>query len=181
MEGASPPDSQLGRHYIAEPLSNLNNYHLPLSPQYPPPWQLPTANGSSSWDQAPQDSTLVGPDPGQPWIQPNRPPVSIGNIGKRKRGTLSGGASSVGGFGPLPSGDTTTEASFTSEPLPQPTRSSRRNAASNVWAFAQPLNSFEPLLEDQQLTSLEPINTSKPNTPWFGCKLCPDLGCVASC
>jgi hypothetical protein len=175
MEKSSPPNSQPNRSYIAKPLSDLHNYHIPSSPHYPSPWQPPTAN-----------KTLVGPgglNPGRlPCTQPNRQSVLPSNTGKRKRDTSSGEASSVGGFGPPPSGENTTEASSPSELLPQPAQRGRRNAASNVWVFAQPLNSSKPLPDDQQPTTLEPCSAKKPDTPWFGCRLCPDSPeCIVSC
>lgn len=177
MLGASPPNSESGHRYAAEPLSNLNNVppHLHNShfppPQYPLPWQPTTINDSNRWNQSPQGifpSTLVGPGL-----------IPTGNSGKRKRATPLGGASSVGGFGPLPPNNTVAEGNPSPGwPPPLFNLHGRRNAASDVWAFAHPLTSINPPPENQQLMPLEPRDANKPKTPWFGCMLCFKFGCV---
>ena len=188
----NPPE--LNHHYAAKPLSNLSNVypqlrnpHLAPPPHYPSSWRPTTLSEFNNWNQSPQGmfpSTLIGPGsnpnllPSHP--QPRQPgAASTNNSRRRKRGAPSGETSSVGGFGPLSPGNTGTEASSSSPSLPPlGTLGGRRNGASDVWAFARPLASTEPPPEDQWPTSLEPYETTKPKTPWFGCKFCSEFGYV---
>jgi hypothetical protein len=178
---------QLDHFRFAEPSSNLNHIHPHLrNPRLPPPshysssWQPKTVDEFHRWNQSPQGMFPLTPiGPGQNSKPLTRPlpgsrldATSTDNPGKRKRSAPSGDASSVGGFGPAPS----TEPG----PPPQssPTPVGRRNAASDVWAFVRPLTSTEPPPEDQWPTSSASHNTTKPKTPWFGCNLCSEFGCV---
>lgn len=203
MAGASPHsihsfNSELGHRSATghEPLSNLgsihshlHNHHFPL-PQHHPPSQRPTTlNEFITWNHSPQGmypSTLIGPglNPSllpQPQPQPlsNAAAASTDNPRKRKHNTPSGETSSIGGFGPLPSGGNGTEARSPSLSPSPSALSCRRNAAIDAWAFARPLMSDETPPDDQWPMSSEQYGPHKPRTPWFGCKLCSDFGCAA--
>lgn len=149
-------------------------------------------------------SVLVGPgqnpDP-LPHSEPRHPfhtgatptnPFHAGatptNPGKRKRAAPippapipptpipPGVPSSVGGYGPLPPGETVMGPS---PPGPPPPGSHpRRNGAYDVWAFARPLGSNDILPASQWPASLESHLTSKPKSTWFGCILCTQFGYV---
>lgn len=180
-------------YYIAEPLSNLSDIHtqphgnpFPSLPQYPPSWRPANLDEFSSWDMSHRGMfplTPVGPgqDPDRPpHPQPAPPPnpgvAATSNPRKRKRTTPPNTTSSVGGFGPLSPGGTTTGSPTPSPPPPTP--DGRRNGASDVWAFARPLTSTDEPPADQWPTPSEPTRATKPKTLWFGCKLCSDPGCV---
>lgn len=204
MVGASPHpihpfNSELGHHsatgYMHEPLSNLggiyshlHNQHFP-PPQHQPPSQRPTTlNEFISWNQSPQGlypSTLIGPGLNPdllPCPQPQPPSntrvASTDNSRKRKRNTSPGETSSIGGFGPPSPGDNAADARPPSPSPPPLTSKARRNAASDVWAFARPLTSDDAPPNDEWPTSSEPHSINKLKTPWIGCKLCTEFGCV---
>jgi len=162
--------------------SNLNSIH----PQnLPSSWRPTNMSEFNCWDRSPEGThpvILLGPGLNPdllPCPQPNHPSntdtASANDSGKRKRGAPSGKTSSIGGFGPLP-GDA--EASSSSQLPPPFTSSGRRNAASDVWAFARPLISTETPPEDRWPVFSGLHNTSKPKTPWFGCTLCSEFGCL---
>ena len=185
-----------GHIHTAPPLSNLANanpqLHEPhLPPCYSSSWRPETIQEFNSWNVSSQGvfpSTLVGPgrnpDPlphPQPHPRPQHPlntsTTPANNPGKRKRTTPPGEAGPLSGFGPLPSAREATTETQSSGPSPPPfTPYRRRNAASDVWAFARPLSSSEKPPADQWPASPESDHTSKPKTPWFGCKLCTKFG-----
>jgi hypothetical protein len=169
----------------------------PFNPHFPPPahhphppsWRPATIDEFNGWNQSPQGtfpSTLIGPglNPDllprpQPAHQSNTGASSTGNTEKRKQSAPSAKNSPVGGFGPSSPNDMTMGvSSLCQSTLPLFPSTGRRNAASDVWAFARPLVSAEPLPDDHRLTPLEPCDASKPKTGWFCCTLCSEFGCV---
>lgn len=185
-----------GPSHTTPQLSNLTNVHPQLHdprlpPHYPSSWRPRTIEEYNRWSISPQGMfplTLVGsgqnPDP-LPHPQPRHPPNSgttpAGNLGGQKRTTRLGETSSFGGFGPVPSPrEAATETDSQSPPPPPFSSYYRRNGASDVWAFAHPLDSSDKPPVDQWPMSPEPNRTSKPKAPWFGCKLCAKFGCGVS-
>ena len=184
-------------YHVAEPSSNLSDISIPCDPHFPPQppysphWRPANYAEFNTWDVSTQGmfpSTPVGPgqNSGQPSHPQRGPPSNSGavptsNPRKRKRTTPSNrSSSSVGGFGPLPPGETATEPSSPT-PFPPPlTSGGRLNGAADVWAFARPLASTITPPMDEWPTSSEPILVTKPKTPRFGCKLCSEFGCVIS-
>ena len=192
--------SELGHPHPAEPLSNLDNAHPHLrEPRLPPQphcgasgWRPATIDEFNTWNASPQGMfplTLIGPgqNPNQdllPRRQPRHPAHTTNNtnLGKRKRATASPvETSSVGGYGPLSPGETTTEtATEMNSPSPSPPPYFPRNTAYDLWPFARPLESNDELPLDQWPTSVEPHLMRKPKSPWFGCKLCSQFGYAIS-
>lgn len=181
-----------GRRHSTDPLSNVRSHlhepRFPPRPHYTLGWRPTTTDEFNAWNASHQGtfpSTLIGPgqNPGQdppPHPQLRHPAcaTNIASLRKRKRTTPSslGETSSVGGYGPLLPGGTTTETSSPSPSPPPFTSVHHHNVAYDVWAFAQPLLSEREPPADQWPRSMELHLRRKPNTPWFGCKLCSQFG-----
>lgn len=182
--------SEFSHLHSAEPSSNLGNtrFHESHPQYYASDWRPTNMDQFNAWNASPQGIfplTLIGPgqNPDQhlpPHPQPRHPThVANTNHGKRKRTTPgSVQTSSIGGYGPLSPGETTTDTSLPSPSPPPSTSRNNHSTTHNVWAFAQPLTSNDETCADQWPTSMEPYLTGKPRTPWFGCKLCSRFGCV---
>ena len=180
--------------YCSKSLFNLGNTdpnpsssHLPPLPShYPQDWHPSNRNGFNGWNRSSVGmfpSTLVGPGqnpiplshprPASP-TTPDQTSTENRNTRKRKRAipSYSTETSSVGGYGPT-SPELTTAGTGSPTPSPPPPVCKRRlNGADDVWAFACPLRSQEMPPVNQWPASLEPQLASKPQTKWFGCKLC---------
>ena len=183
-------------NYFAGPLSNLSNiYPHPHGSHLPPQVHRAsdrppaTIDESGTWNAPSQgvSSTLIGPgqNPDQgprPCTQPRHHTGAANNadVRKRKRTTLGSVETSlVGGFGPQSPGETVTETGSLSPSSPPFARNAgRRSTTCNVWAFACPLVSGDVPPANQWPTSTGLRLTGKPNTPWFGCTLCFQFGCV---
>lgn len=180
---------EFGHH--PELLSNLGDthpgylYHPHFHPSPPNTsfWQPTTTDASNPWNTPPGQGTfppaLIGPGynpsmPPRPELDPDRVSTSSVNARKRKRAAPSAPVEtpSAGGYGPIFPGSTSPGTDPPSPSPPPLTLRRRRNAADDVWAFAQPLASNAQPPGDQWPTSLEPCLARKPKSLWFGCKLC---------
>ena len=183
-----------GSHYLhpTELLSNIgnthpqsNNPHFPPIPQHPD-WRPTNIHEFNTWNTSPEGifpSTPIdpgqNPNPSLPQSQPH-PTRTTSNARKRKRANPPSPREtpSVGGYGPLAPGESTTGTNSLNPSPPPFTRSGRRNGAYDVWAFASPLMCNKEPPVDQWPTSLDPRLTTKPKSPWFGCRLCSEFGYV---
>jgi hypothetical protein len=63
------------------------------------------------------------------------------------------------------------------DPNPSPSvRFGRKNSAYDVWAFVRPAQTREDIPDNQWPKDYDILLTSRPHTPFIGCKLCTQFG-----